>query len=275
MNRVLTVCLFVLSAGPSSIAGPESLLSEAQLAMFDGRWEQALERIRRLRTLEPSDAVLTSSYFYEGKALEKLERLEEALRAYDRYLVRGNRDSALAEEAKASVIRLSVALYRDGRKGYINRAVEALSDRDRELAFLAALQISRLSDEELRRKAVAVLQRELAESKDPEVRNQASLALLRIDPRLLDTTSTKAGNAPRTAQGKNLRLVLKGTDGGELRLNLPLSLARLLLSSLPESARQDLRREGVQPENLVQELSKAGEILEVRTSEGLIRIWID
>ncbi len=275
MNCLLTVCLLVLSAGPSSVAGPENLLSEAQLAMFDGRWEQALERIRRLRTLEPPAAVLTSSYFYEGKALEKLERLEEALRAYDQYLVRSDRDSALAGEAKASVIRLSVALYRNGRKGSIDRAVEALSDRDRELAFLAALQISRLSDEKLRQQAVSVLQRELAESEDPEVRNQASLALLRIDPRLLDTASTKAKSTPRSAQGKNLRLVLRGKDGGELRLNLPLSLARLLLSSLPESARQDLRREGIEPENLVQELSKAGEILEVRTSEGLIRIWID
>jgi tetratricopeptide (TPR) repeat protein len=273
MNRPLLVLLGMIITGPA-FAGPEELLSEAKLAMFDGRWEEALERLRRLRTLAPSDSTLAGSYFYEAKALEKLHRHEESLRSYEYYLRRSDRDSALVSEARASVIRLSVTLYRNGHKQYLDRVTAALSDPDRELALLAALQISRLPEDSVRRRAIPVLQRELQESRDAEVRNQASLALLRIDPRLLESGAGKGGRSQAPA-GRSLRLVFRGADGVELRLNLPLSLARLLLSSLPESAREDLRREGIEPENLVEELSKAGEILEVQTSEGRIRIWID
>jgi tetratricopeptide (TPR) repeat protein len=278
----LLVGMMMLGALPAAVQSPEELLSQAKLSMFDGQWTQALDQIHRLRTLSPREDVLTSSYFYEARVLEKLGRLSEALETYDVYLGRSGRDSALTAEARSSVIRLAVDLYRAGRKGHLDRALAALRSGDRDLAFLAALQLSRLPEEGLRRQAVPVLQRELRESSDAEVRNQASLALLRIDPRLLEPESVSRPEAaggvsrdPKETAGRNLRLVFRDGDGEELRLNLPLSLARLLLASLPDSAKADLRKEGIQADNLVEELSKAGEILEIRTSDGLIRIWID
>ncbi len=278
MIRSISILLLsILLAGTPTEAGagPEELLSQAKLAMFDGQWREALDKIRLLRTLSPSDAVLTGSLFYEGRALERLGRPEDALRAYERYLERSDRDSALVAEARSSSVRLAVELYRNGARGYLDRVSRALRGSDRDLAFLAALQLSRLPEEAVRRQAVPVLQRELRESADPEVRNQASLALLRIDPRLLGGGAEREPPGRRDSALRSLRLVIAGADGEMLRLALPISLARLLLSSLPDSAREDLRREGIQADNLVEELSKAGEILEIKTSDGLIRIWID
>jgi hypothetical protein len=180
----------------------------------------------------------------------------------------------LVAEARSSAIRLTVELHRSGGKGYLDRALRTLREPDRDLSFLAALQLSRLPEEAVRRRAVPVLQRELRETADPEVRNQASLALLRIDPRLLEGGAEREPQGRRGSSVRSLRLVIAG-DGEELRLALPISLARLLLSSLPDSAREDLRRGGIEADNLVEELSKAGEILEIKTSDGLIRIWIE
>jgi tetratricopeptide (TPR) repeat protein len=272
---VLTVSFLLAGTPAEAAAGPEELLSQAKLAMFDGQWRQALEKIRLLRTLSPSESVLASSLFYEARALEKLGRLEESLEAYDRYLERSDRDSALLGEARSSVIRLAVDLHRSGRRGHLERALGALRLPDRDLSFLAALQLSRLPEESVRRQAVPVLQRELKESGDPEVRNQASLALLRIDPRLLEAGTEREPSARRSSAVRSLRLLITGDGDEEVRLALPVSLARLLLSSLPDSAREDLRREGIQADNLVEELSRAGEILEIKTPDGLIRIWID
>lgn len=276
MNRkLLLLTVICCLSGPLTLAqaGPEELLSQAKLAMFDGQWQQALDKLRRLRTQSPSEAVLTNSYFFEARTLEKLNRPEEALRAYDVYLGRSDQDSTLVAEAHASVLRLAVDLYRGGRKEHLQRALQALNGTDRELSFLAALQLSRLPEDRVRRQAVPVLQRELRESRDPEVRNQASLALLRIDPRLLEGGPERE---PRPGvKGRNLRVVISGSDGEEIRLNFPVSLARLLLSSLPDSAKEDLRQEGIQADNLVEELSKTGEILEIKSSDSRIRIWID
>jgi tetratricopeptide (TPR) repeat protein len=270
----LTLLLLSLSVQAQT---PEDRFQQAMLNMFDGKWEEALDKLEAVQAETKDPGLRTRSYFYSARALQRLNRSEESLRQYERYLDQPSTDHALRQEARFSIVQLSVSLYGAGRKGYIDRALSALDSSDPELRLLAAVQISYLKDRAIQRKAIPVLQRALAESSDSEVQNQASLALLRIDPRLLEKKAPqpeKSGST-KTAGRMSLHVVVRGENGDALRLALPLSLARLLLSSLPEDAQESLRERGINPDNVLDELSKAKNFLEV-TSEGTsVRIWIE
>lgn len=269
----LTLLLLSLSVQAQT---PEDRFQQAMLNMFDGKWEEALEKLEAVQTETKDPGLRARSYFYSARALQRLNRSEESLRQYERYLEQRSIDHALRQEARFSIVQLSVSLYSVGKKGYIDRALSALDSSDRELRLLAAVQISYIKDPAIQRKAIPVLQRALAESSDSEVQNQASLALLRIDPKLLE----KKAPQPEKSNGKaarrtSLHVLVRGESGDELRLALPLSLARLLLSSLPEDAQESLRERGINPDNVLDELSKTKNFLEV-TSEGTsVRIWIE
>jgi tetratricopeptide (TPR) repeat protein len=276
LRVVLLALTLLLSALSVQAQTPEDRFQQAMLNMFDGKWAEALKKLEAVQAETKDPDLRTRSYFYAARALQRLNRSEESLRQYERYLDQPSTDHALRQEARFSIVQLSVNLYSAGKKRYIDRALAALDSPDQELRLLAAVQISYIQDTEIQRKAVPVLQRAVAESADSEVQNQASLALLRIDPKLLEKKSTRAEKGTsKVARNASLHVVVRGEDGDELKLALPLSLARLLLSSLPEDAQESLRKRGINPDNVLDELSKTKNFLEV-TSEGTsVRIWIE
>ncbi len=243
--------------------------------MFDGKWADALEKLEAVEAQSSDPGLQTRAYFYAARALQKLKRPEESLRRYERYLDQPSTDNALRQEARFSIVQLSVDLYQSGKKGYIDRALAALESSDPELRLLAAVRISYLSDLAIKRKAIPVLQRALAESPDSEVQNQASLALLRIDPKLLEKKSSRSEKNGKTSGRTSLHVLVRSEGGDALRLSLPLSLARLLLSSLPEDAQDSLRERGINPDNILDELSRSKDFLEVRSDDSYVRIWIE
>jgi len=123
-------------------------------------------------------------------------------------------------------------------------------------------------------------------SPDPEIQNQAALALLRIDPKILDertgkgvstgrTTQQNQGKSAKKSTRKFLRLSIIQEGSESFRFSLPLSLARMLFSSLPNEARESLLEEGINPENILKELEKADEMLEIKTGDQVFRIWVE
>ncbi len=86
--------------------------------------------------------------------------------------------------------------------------------------------------------------------------------------RLLDALEEPA--APRGA-GRLLRILLRDEDGEEVRVHLPLSLARVALEFLPADHRRLLEKEGIDLDALLagfkDELPE-GRLVELRGSDG-------
>jgi tetratricopeptide (TPR) repeat protein len=271
MKYAITTILVIFTAAFVLAQSPNDLFQQAMLDMFDGKWDQALQKLEQVGNSDAPEELKTRSHFFAARALEKSGRQEESLRQYEQFLRAGSSDPALRKEAGFARVKIASQLYMAGKRGYASRVVEALEAPDLELRFLAAVQLSYFPDRNLRQRAVPVLQETLSRNPDDDVRNQAALALLRIDPKLLEKKPSES-SAP---VGNNLHLLLHGSDGGEIRLALPVSLARLALGALPESMRKDLQEEGINPDNILEMLSKTGEILEVKSDGSVIRLWID
>lgn len=251
----------------------EELMRTAKLAIFDQNWQDALTTLRRLQSEYPRSPVALQSQFYEARVLENLGNEEQAIRTYEEFLSDSSQDSTLARDARSSIVKLSTRLYRAGNTRYIDRTIEALNSPDQELRFLAAVQLSYIRDPDINRKAVPILQAARSRRGSAEVENQATLALLRIDPKLLE-----AGEKPAPPdKGRRTLSVAILVDGEEtFKLSFPLSLARMLFSALPDDAKEDLNEEGLNPENILQQLESGNEIIEVRSSDGeVFRLWIE
>lgn len=265
----------LLSTWSAQAQTPEDHFQQAMLNMFDGKWTEALEKLEALQSQTSDPELRSRSFFYAARALQKLNRLENSLQHYEQFLDQPSGDQALRQEARFSIVQLSVDLYRAGKKRYIDRALSALDSSDPELRLLAAVQISYVSDPTIRRRAIPALRKALAESHDSEVQNQASLALLRIDPKLLEKKQPDGRTGQAASKGGSLHVLVRGDDDDELRLSLPLSLARLLLSSLPEDAQDSLRERGINPDNVLDELSRSKNFLEVKAQNTYVKIWIE
>ena len=260
---------------PSAVAAQsaEELMRNAKLAIFDQKWEAALTTLRRVQSEHPRSPAALQSRFYEARVLENLGNEEQAIRTYEAFLEETPQGSTLARDARSSVVQLSTRLYRAGNTQYIDRTIGALDSADKELRFLAAVQLSYIRDPAVFRKAIPILQEAREHGYNAEIQNQATLALLRIDPQLLE-----AGEKPATSEGarRTLKVAIL-VDGEEtFSLSFPLSLARMLFSALPDDAKEDLKEEGLNPENILKQLQTVGEIIEVRSSDGeVFRLWIE
>jgi len=251
----------------------EELMRNAKLAIFDQKWEDALTTLRRVQSEHPRNPAALQSRFYEGRVLENLGREEQAIRTYEAFLEEMSPNSTLAREASSSVVKLSTRLYRAGNTRYIDRTIDALDSADKELQFLAAVQLSYIRDPAVFRKAIPVLQKARENGYSAEIQNQATLALLRIDPKLLEA-GEKPANSDSERRTLNVAILVDGEE--TFSLSFPLSLARMLFSALPDDAKEDLQEEGLNPENILKQLETVGEIIEVRSSDGeVFRLWVE
>ena len=252
----------------------EELMRNAKLAIFDQQWQDALTTLRKVQSEHPRSPAALQSRFYEARVLENLGSEEQAIRTYEAFLGETPQDSTLAREARSSIVQLSTQLYRAGNTQYIDRTIAALDSPNKELRFLAAVQLSYIRDEPaVVRKAVPILQAARGYGHNAEIQNQAALALLRIDPKLLEAGETPAGS-DRGRKTLNVAILVDGEE--TFKLSFPLSLARMLFNALPNDAKEDLKEEGLNPENILKQLETAGEIIEVRSADNeVFRLWIE
>jgi hypothetical protein len=275
ISFLFTVLLLQATLWPVAVEAQsaEELMRSAKLAIFDQNWQDALTTLRRLQSEHPRSPVALQSQFYEARVLENLGNEEQAIRTYEEFVGDSPQNSTLAREARSSIVKLSTRLYRAGNTRYIDRTIEALDSPDQELRFLAAVQLSYIRDPDINRKAVPILQAARSRRGSAEIENQATLALLRIDPKLLEAGEKEAP----PDKGRRTLSVAILVDGEEtFKLSFPLSLARMLFSALPDDAKEDLNEEGLNPENILQQLESGNEIIEVRSSDGeVFRLWIE
>jgi hypothetical protein len=258
----------------ATMQSDEELFQAAKIMIFDKEWENAQEKLEELLEDFPDSPLYSQALFYLGRTLENQKGEErEAISVFKKYILRGDSNEVLTQEAEFSIIKLSFVLYDRGRKAYLKEIKTRLYRPDRFVRYYAALRLSYVEDKREAREAVPVLKEILDEEKDQELKDKAKIALLRIDPDYFqDYEETRD---ERRSMLMRFRVINKRTRAETFSISIPWALADLALANIPEDAKADLKKEGYDLDRIFKEVIEGGRILEIVTKETIIKIWIE
>jgi hypothetical protein len=265
-------------AGSAGAQSDAERLRTAKALFFDGKYAEARQAWQGLVSAAGSDG--DAARYWIARCSEKLGEDERALREFGDYLGRRPADRALAEEARTSRVGLAARLYKAGRTEHLPLLKEGLADPSRTVRYYAAFQLAGLGPK-VGLPAVPVLKRILADETDDDLVERAKLALMKVDPRALSQvppTALREADPAQRAHWIKLRIFERGNSKPEVSLNLPVALAEMVFKSLPDEAREELRRKGYNPDNFWDRLRKLGptEILKIEGDDGgAIEIWLE
>jgi len=271
----LLVMAFSFLQAYAQAPSDKELLQEAKILIFDKKWEQAQQKLDDLLVRYSDSPLYSQALFYKGKCLSEQEGEErKAIEVYKQYKGRKDADKNLIQESEIKIIDLSFDLYEQGRTSYIDEIEQSLRSRDKAVRYYAAIKLSKISDKSTARKGLPVLKDILEREKDTELRDLAKLAVLRIDPDELENIQDhEYETRPRMLC---IRVYDRGEEEASFSLNIPWALADLALSSIPEEDKKKMRDEGYDLDDIMKELTKIkGNILEIKSEDSLIKIWIE
>jgi len=278
MRRVLAVLALALALQPAAAfaQGDSERLRNAKALFFDQKYDKAREEWLAVRAAGRGPEAQAALYWI-ARCSESLGERERALAEYGEYLDNHPADPTLAQEAKTGRIGLAVKLAQTGHPGHLSIAREGLSDPDKVVRYFAALRLASLGPEQ-GRPAVPVLKEIVAREADQDLVERAKLALVRLDRNaLVEPKAPPPGNA-RHAGWIRVRVYEKGSSRPSLALNVPIALAELVFKSLPEDAKDELRRKGYDSANFWERIKKTGptDILTVEGDDGgRVQVWIE
>jgi hypothetical protein len=281
MKATVAVLLLLLSLShPAAAAAQRSgsdTLRNAKELYFDRKYAEARELWRALARSGAADA---SPRYWIAKCSEELGERERALTEYAEFLEGGSGEPLFVEQAKTSRVGIAARLYRSGQTRHLRIIEDAVRDSSRTVRYYAALQLGRLGPE-VGRPAIPVLKEILAEEDDPDLVDRARLALVRLDPTALSKDEARdSGATSRQRSGvKWVRLQIQedGESEPSVSLSLPVALAELVFKSLPEDAKREFEREGIDADNFWDRLHQMGptSILEIEGEGSRIRLWLE
>lgn len=220
--------------------------------------------------------------YWIARSSEKLNEHERAFKEYGTFLARRPADRSLVDEARTSRIGLAVRMYRNGQTSYVNVLHEGLTDTNKTVRYFAALQLGGLGAPTSKR-AVPVLKEIVARESDQDLLDRARIILLRLEPGALNAPqaqevpkSLKA--TPGGARWLRVRVFEKGSTKPEVTINLPVALAEVLFDSLPDDAKQELKKKGYDSDNFWKKLKELGpsEIIEIQGEDGgTVKVWLE
>jgi hypothetical protein len=287
---LMTALALFASGGPLWAQADAERLRTAKTLFFDRKYAEARQAWETVRASAKGVEAEAPAYWI-ARCSENLGESERALKEYDAFLALRPKDRALVDEARTSRVGLAAKLYKAGNKSHVQVLRRALSDPSRTVRYYAALQMSGM-DAEMGKLAAPVLRQILDQEKDADLVDRAKLGLMRWDPSALSPTATGSATAtarvpptaaPRTSRAReahwvHVRITEKGGTKPKVSINLPLGLAEMLYKGLPEEAKADLRREGINPETFWERLRKLGpsEIISIEGDKGeRIQIWTE
>jgi hypothetical protein len=282
MKRLLALAL-ALCALPALAQGDPERLKTAKTLFFDKKYAEAREIWLQVKSSAGADA--DTAAFWAARCSESLGDRPRALREYGEFLARRSADRALNEEARTNRVSLAARLVEAGQRQHLPILTEGLSDPSKTVRYLAALQLGNLGPE-LGKAAVPILKAIVAEEKDEDLVERATLRLIKVDPTALGSRSVRPptpstpGRPPAawTPSYLRLRIFEKGRSEAKVAVNLPFALAELAFKSLPDDALRELRRKGYDSENFWDRLRRLGptDIIEIVGDQGeRIKIWIE
>jgi hypothetical protein len=252
----------------------ERLFQEAKVLLFDGKWDQALEKLETLLADYASSPTASQALFYKAKCLSQLDGREfEAIAAFQAYLQSKDRNSSLAEESEVTVIDLAYQLYAKGNRSTLKEIEGRLDSPNRVVRYYAAFKTSYITDRALAAKSLPVLKNIIRDEKDAELRDRAKIALMRVDPEALEGMGE---NGKSQAKTRLLRIEVTEAGKVKIRINIPLSLADLAIEAIPLKEKQMLRQKGYDLDKIFKELERTKtSIIEISEEKTLIKLWID
>lgn len=249
------------------------LLQEAKILIFDKQWVEAENKLSALIQKYPQSPLVTEALFYRARCLQELpDREEEAITAYQEFLRRKRKNPSLEEEAEVSIIDIAFRLYQKRKEDYISLILNRLQSSNKVVKYYAALKLSYVNEKKYARQSLEVLRDIIADEKDEELRDRAKVALLRVDPDAFQEFVRQESSE------KIKTLHLQVYEKGKLKINLsiPWSLADLALRAVDEENKEILKRKGYDIDRILRELNEfKGEILEIKSEDSLIRIWVE
>jgi hypothetical protein len=276
-SRAAAAALIALSLAAPAWAQPAADRVRAKTLFFDRKYAEARTAWEAVRAAKGADA--EAAAYWIARCSEGLGEHERALGEYTAFLALHPKDRTLAEEAETGRVGVAARLYRGGAKQHAGVLREAIGSPSKTVRYYAALQMGGL-DAEMGRRAVPVLKRIVAEEKDADLVDRAKILLLRWDPSALSASAAadppKAGG--REAHWFRLRITEKGASRPKVAISLPMGLAEMLFKSLPEDAKQELRKGGYDAATFWDKLRQLGpsEIISIEGDEGeRIQIWTE
>jgi hypothetical protein len=252
----------------------EKLFQEAKVLLFDENWEAAQAKLEELLEEHSRSPLVPQAVFYRAKCLSKQRgKQKEALDAYESFLLSRDKNPSLVEEAETSIIDLSYDLYLDGDRAYRDKIEERLDSPNRVIRYFAALKLSQVKDKRTAALAIPVLKQIAEEEKDPDLRDRAKIALMRISPGSLRDVEDRQEDGK--AWVLKIRVVIKGQKEPELSINIPWALADLALQAIPADARASLRKQGYDLDRIISQLTRTRAGIEIFDEGTMIKIWID
>ena len=267
----------------------EELIRQIKSDVFEERWDAVLTGCDELIAAFPRSSLLARTMYYKGKALQHMKgREKEALDAYGALIDRFPDESLLAEDAKISRMGLAKILWLNGSKEHVKILMDGLAEEG-SLKVYAAIQISHVDNRPAAARALPILQDCSKNEADAEVRNECTLAILRIDPGALPQLpgppppAPPPPSAPPGGEPKLIRLEVreKGSDKVTVAVNLPIAFAEALLASLSEfdqgMVMEELKHRQIDINNLWKSLRTLGRqtLVQVETEDNFIKIWLE
>ncbi len=272
---IAVLCLFILLMGCAASSGlhadsDKAIFNRAKLALFDRKWDSALKFLEQLENEHPHSAYRIKAMFYKGKCWEEKKSPQKALDAYNRYLKVSTNES-LKEEVYGSIIELNYELYNRGEKHRIDKVIEFLDSPQLTLRYYAAFKLSYAKRKAIAEKAVPILKKIVRYEEDAALVDRAKIALMRIDPDYLKEMNKSADPSHSML---TIRAYNKNDGNVNFNLSIPFSLAQLAFDAMPKSAKEELKKEGVDFDGLLRKIMKTGELFKFESEGQVIEISI-
>ncbi len=225
----------------TALTPAERLLQKAQELRYAQRWFEAAAAYREFLTAHPGSDRVPLARFYLASVLERDQRWDEAARAFTEFLERHPDQRSLGKEARLGRIRCWGI-----RQGQAPAAtpglVAALSDSDPEVRVAAALELSRNQD----RRAIPVLQEGITLT---SFSDRCTMALIALGEKPTQATSRQESRF----------LVIRIQEQGKkqpVEIRLSIFFAKALGNYLSDEQLQQVRKKGVDVENLGDQLTR-------------------
>lgn len=285
---LLTVVVPWFASGTASAAaGEEDLYRQMKVDVFDGNWPAVLREAEEILARFPDGAAAPQAAYHRARALSRMPGREaDATAAYREFTARYPAEDLLVEQAWSGIFSLACDGRRQESPACVSTLSEGLASPLVYVSTLAAIRASDTRDAPLRRRALAALKATLANQTDADIRNEILIAILKIDPRQVPQPAPRAPGATPAPPGDtpaSIRMSIfnKAEKRYDLKINVPVAFAQMLVDAIGEEEKDDLRdearRRGIDLDDIFQAIQKSGSgrFLDVDTKDSRIEIWIE
>jgi len=273
----------------SAATSEEDLYRRMKVDVFDGKWPEVLSEAEELLARFPDGTAAPQAAFHRARALSRMPGREaDATAAYREFTARYPSQALLVEQAWAGIFSLACDGRRRESPACVSTLSEGLASPLAYVSTLAAIRSSDTRDAPLRRRALAALKATLTTQSDADIRNEILIAILKIDPREVPqpTPAPRAPGAKPSSPGDapsfiRMSIFNKAEKRYDLKINVPVAFAQMLVDALGEDEKNDLRDaargRGIDLDDIFAAIQKSGSgrFLDVDTKETRIEVWIE